>query len=480
MSLSFADGIKWLENKANKLEKIVGEKYFKREGYRGGIMGPIPAVDAINNSDIDFANTKSMTNNLAQGIDRFNLSNNALNDATQAYLGATANYGSNKNYNVFINKPTDFSEIKSTPNENISCVANSSYGGLNDASTQGFDLAYPINPTSKTNFPNAEAAANACKIWAADTQVTGASSTLSASSPSDIAPVSSDKTYFAVTKDDTNSHYKCYTGALTGTPSQYSVKQTAYVLANSSDADSGGLFLDGTIGVYNSNPPTTPADPSNPRNGVYINTALTGYGSCDKWVGGSINPGTIKASLGVNCTNITIKPVNVRYIQILSSGNNDGYIQINKLKVFAIVNGVSRNIGAGAGINNRLLNLGSATSGRGTKPGENATNRGWAWLPAWFAIVDWGPTHYPYEYHSPTPDPNEWWQLDLGQEFLVYQVDYYNRGDCCQYRAQGMKMIFLDGKKNTIDVKNPDTGSSTPYLSFKDGSAVQKFMVSAP
>ena len=377
----------------------------------------------------------------------------------------------------------DFSKIISTPYEGTTCAANSSYGGLKDTSTQGFDTAYPINPTTKTNFSDANAAINACKLWAADTQTTptgnGLASVSETSSASSVAAANSDKTYFAVTKDDTNSHYKCYTGILTGKPSQYSVKQTAYVLANSTDADSGGLFLDGTIGVYNSNPPPEPADPSNPQNSVYINTALTGYGSCDKWFGGSINPNTIKASLGVNCTNITIKPVNVRYIQILNSGNPNGYMQISKVKVLAIVNGVSKNIGAGS--SNRLLTRNSATSGRGSKPGENPINNGWGWSPPWLALIDW-PSNYgwPWMYHSATPNASEWWQLDLGQEFLVYEVDYYNRVGCCQERAEGMKMKFLDKNKTEINVKNPDTGASTAYLTFKDGSAVQKFMVSAP
>ena len=476
--MSIAHGLEWLENKAKKIEKIMEEKIYKREGYRG-IMGAIPQVDTINSSDADFAKTRSITNNLAQGIGSFNLANNALNDATQAYLGATANYGSNKNYNVFINKPVDFSQIISTPYENTTCAANSSFGGLKDTSTQGFDTAYPIDPTTKTNFPNANAAINACKLWAADTQTTptgnGLASVSATSSASSVAAANSDKTYFAVTKDDTNSHYKCYTGILTGKPSQYSVKQTAYVLANSTDADSGGLFSDGTIGVYNSNPPPEPADPINPSNAVYINTALTGYDSCDKWIGGSLNANTIKATLGANCTNITVKPVSIRYIQILNSGNPDGFLQVSKLKVLAFVNGVSKNVGLIN--NNRLLR---ATSGNGTITGENPTNRGWRGHSPNYPLFEWNTSSWPWIYHSDTTSVNEWWQLDLGQEFLVYQVDYYNRTGCCQGRAEGMKIKFLDKNKTVVNVKNPDTGASTSYLTFKDGSAVQKFMVSAP
>ena len=39
--MSIAHGLEWLENKAKKIEKIMEEKIYKREGYRG-IMGAIP------------------------------------------------------------------------------------------------------------------------------------------------------------------------------------------------------------------------------------------------------------------------------------------------------------------------------------------------------------------------------------------------------------------------------------------------------
>jgi hypothetical protein len=87
---------------------------------------------------------------------------------------------------------------------------------------------------------------------------------------------------------------------------------------------------------------------------------------------------------------------------------------------------------------------------------------------------------YPYGYHSASGSKDEWWRLDLGQEYSVYQVDYYNREGCCPWRAKGMTMEFQDKDGKGVPVKDPTTGVTTNTLVFKDDSAKQSFIISPP
>jgi hypothetical protein len=452
---------------ANKKEK---------EGYRG-ILGPDSNIDSLNQNDVDFTSVSSLKNNLSQGIDDYNTKYTALKTKTNDYLGMTANYGSDKNYNIFINKPMGYREITATPYVNGYCIANgasnSALQGLTDASTRGFDTAYP------NNFPNTAAGAteatNACKLWAADTQ----SSSSSSSNP--------DKTYFALTKDNVTNKFKCYTGdTLSGTPQQYTVKRVAYSVASSNDATRGGLFMNGTVGVYNEVIPETNYDPTNQYN---VNTRfaapLAGYTTCDRFTGGALNLESINATLGANCTNITNAPVKVRYVYIKSSQDpsiGDGYIQISQLAVFGFLNGVGQNV-ASQQVNNK------ATAGSGNGPNyTNVTNSGYAWTSSggWSMTYRSWPSFavdgvlssrpFPNGYHSASPGRNEWWSLDLGKEFPVYQIDYYNRAGCCPWRAKGMTMQLSDGNGTVISLKDPKSGVSTNTLIFND-NAKQSFVI---
>lgn len=461
MSSFLEQGLKLFANKKEK------------EGYRG-IFGPINSIDNLNKNDPDFAMVERLKNNLSQGIGDYNTKYAVVETKTNNYLGMTAQYGSNKNYNIFINKPMAYREITATPYVNGSCIANgasnAALAGLTDASSKGFDTAYP------NNFPNttagAAAATNACKLWAADTQ---RSSSSSSNSP--------DKTYFALTKDNTTNKFKCYTGdTLSGTPQQYTVKQVAYSVASSSDASRGGLFMNGTVGVYNEVIPETNYDTSNPNN---VNTRfaapLAGYTSCDKFVGGALNLESINATLGANCTNTSNAPVKVRYVYINSSQDpsvGDGYIQISQLAVWGFLNGIGQNV-ASRQVNNQA----AADCGNGANY-TNATHIGWegnrygGGLPA-YAIdgVLRSRTFQEGGYHSASTSRTEWWSLDLGKEFPVYQIDYYNRAGCCEWRAKGMTMQLKDGNGTLISLKDPKTGASTNTLIFNSNSK-QTFVIS--
>ena len=458
MSLFLQDGLKWLENKSKKIKREI-KNIKTKEGYRG-IMGNIPSVDAVNNSDSDFTTTVTLTDNLAQGINTYNTKYDSLNTATKTYLGKTSEYGVDKNYNMFINTPMDFSKITATPYTKGVCVANGASSnntlhGLTDAGVN-FTAAYPNN---FANTPTgAKEAINACKLWAADTQTYSSSST---------NPTS---TYFAVTKDTSDDpKFKCYTGnTLSGEPKQYTVKQVAYVLANSSDVDQGGFFSDGTFGVYNSKP-TADADTSNPNNiSTRFAAPLAGYEYCDKMVGGSLNPKSITATLGANCTNVTGKPVNIRFIRVNASGIPWMFIQISQLAVFAISNGVGMNV---------------ATSQNNNKAVATASSQ-YSWYTEPVRAIDGqlAARSYPYIFHSGSYG-TEWWQLDLGQEYPVYQIDYYNREGCCQDRARGMTLQFKDGSGGNWDsaqlvqVKDPVSGANAPSLKFLSDAMKQTFMI---
>ena len=461
MSLFFADGKKWLENKAKKIEKFLENKPDKKEGYRG-IMGPIDSIDSMNTSELN--QTSTISNNLAQGVSDYNTKYNALSSDTTAYLGMTAQYGSDKNYNIFINAPLDNGNITASPYSGGKCIANgtsySALAGLIDASTKGFDTAYPSD-----KFPNTPAgttlAMNACKLWAADSQV-----------PSSNNPAN---TYFALTKD-ANNKFKCYTGnSLTNsTPTPYVIKKVAYKVASSNDASRGGLFYDGTVGVYNETVSLAgPADTSNPNNvQTPFASPFTKYTKCDRMSGGSVNPTTINATLGVNCSNFKGTPVKIRYIYVNTNkksnnyGQDDGWIQISKLFVFAFTSNGNSTVVTDITKNNKLV----AHSGNG----ENYSNQtdssysysGFNLYSPLNLNVDL--TRNTSMYHSATNNINEWWSVDLGDEYSVFKITYINRWDCCRFRAKGMTMQFKDGAGNFVSVKDPVTGQSTQTLTFTD------------
>jgi hypothetical protein len=56
---------------------------------------------------------------------------------------------------------------------------------------------------------------------------------------------------------------------------------------------------------------------------------------------------------------------------------------------------------------------------------------------------------HPFEFHNQCK-ANEWWLVDFGKTYPIKRVEYYNRGDCCQSRANGMLIELLDTSKNVI------------------------------
>ena len=392
-SLSIADGEQWLKNKYRKIENLFSGK----EGF--GILGPNASVDGMNASEL--LSTTDLTRTFNTGITQNSTVNTALNAKRTSYLGSPASYSKNRNYNLYINSNfKNVSDITATPDA-VGCVSIDTItgtGGLIDTGAAWL-TAYPVTGT-QGNFASVADATNACKLWAADAS----------------------HNTFAITKN-ANKNYKCYTGSNLSTAKKaYTHKTVVLNLANDISATRGGLFADGTIGIYNSQNNSSGTDPYNKKFLLNGPIKITG---CDTWNGGGVNSSSIRASYGVNCSNITNPPLNVRYISII--GNGRDVIQIAQLAVFGFVNGVSQNLARLPSVTTTVL----STFERYGDPHKNKAIDG-----VLQARV------FPNIYHSNGTGSSEFWRLDLLQDYPVYKVVYYNRIDCCSQRAKGMTIIL--------------------------------------
>jgi hypothetical protein len=443
------DGIEWLKNKSKKIEGI-----FLKEGYRG-ILGE-SEIDSINSDEAYINSDMTGGNNLAQGITDYQTKFDSLTDTINDYYLGVSKSGNIVSRNIYVDKRRDISATGYSKDGVNTCVANSSLSGLTDASTRGFDTAYP------SNFTNEADAINACKLWAADSQ----SPPSTGSNPT--------TTYFAVTKD--NNKYKCSYGNLSGTPLSYSSKKVAYVVKSSNDATRGGLFHDGSVGVYNHNSSASPSGASNPYN-IQSTSFLTGYDKCNKFFGGALNMSSINATLGANCSPSNITPVNIRYITINASTDStvpNRFIQISQLVVYGLVNNIgqilnktySDNIKAYCG-NDAAKTIPNNNKGYDGWSDPNSAINGSISNRGWMSI-----------YHSKTPYSTEWWKLDLGQEYPIYQIEYYNRGECCQKRAKGMTMQFQKADGTVVSIKDLTSGQITTTLTFNE-QLKQTFMITS-
>ena len=218
--MSLSDGLNWIDNQTKKIkEGLLASSPFQKEGY-GGILGP-SIIDVTNEQET--ATTSGLAASIQGDLQKYATANQTLQEKTNKYLNSVPET-QGRNYNIFINKAAGHSDIKSTFVDKSQCVDTSVITGseLKDAG-ELFYSAYP------NNFSSVIDANNACKLWAADAGVPN----------------------YAVGKSTNNSTYTCHVGSFSGNPSKYSVPQVAYIIASSNDATLGGLFLDGTIGVFN-------------------------------------------------------------------------------------------------------------------------------------------------------------------------------------------------------------------------------------
>jgi hypothetical protein len=200
----------------------------------------------------------------------------------------------------------------------------------------------------------------------------------------------------------------------------------------------GGLFGNGQIGVYGRS-----TDSTIPVGINTLNTVPAGYEGCHQFRGGGINKSSIKANFGRNCSNVTNPPANVRYIQVVSNEQGD-CLQIAQLVVNAFVDGVLTNVaGRGTPIATDLFDGTSLT----------------APIDGTFA-----PRNFPDIYHS-TCQKYSYWQLDLGQDYSVTQIIYYNRADGWAERSNGATIILI-----------ANDGTTYPAITLT-GAATQSFNV---
>jgi hypothetical protein len=74
--------------------------------------------------------------------------------------------------------------------------------------------------------------------------------------------------------------------------------------------------------------------------------------------------------------------------------------------------------------------------------------------------------------HTAANDPNRWWEVDLGEDLILKQINIYNRASCCGERLNAAVLKVLDADRNEIYVSDPVVGAVTggKYVYDNDGA----------
>ncbi len=145
-----------------------------------------------------------------------------------------------------------------------------------------------------------------------------------------------------------------------------------------------------------------------------------------------------------NFADIDITPV--RYIRI---GSSD-YLQISQIAVY------SNNVNIAIGKTVTASKSHSVSSNKDKAIDGNLLAR-----------------KYPDIYHS-ADKADVYWQLDLGKEYHIDRIEYYNRSDtCCFKRALNMKMILVNNKNQKVAVINSFTADPKQSFTFKRKNLVE-------
>jgi len=142
------------------------------------------------------------------------------------------------------------------------------------------------------------------------------------------------------------------------------------------------------------------------------------------------------------------QPAGVRYIAI----GSPGYLQISQLKVMA--DGI--NVAAGK----KVLST-SELSPEMAKIAVDGVS---------------APRPFPSIYES--GEENATWALDLGKEYKISEIVFYNRSDGCGDRAAVMKMVLFDGNANRIGDTYPF--NSDKIQTFQFTASTEKAGLSTP
>jgi len=157
---------------------------------------------------------------------------------------------------------------------------------------------------------------------------------------------------------------------------------------------------------------------TNPTGMKVLNLVPNGYEKCDPFVGGGVNKYKVNASYGRNCSSDSQPPLNVRYV-IYTPNDSGDYLQIASLAVNAIVDGNIVNVAP----------RGTATSSPQWPGGFSA-----------YSVVNGNLNNNMGSHSAPGASPDAFWKLDLGRDYPVTEIVYWNRGDCCAERAIGSKL----------------------------------------
>ena len=132
---------------------------------------------------------------------------------------------------------------------------------------------------------------------------------------------------------------------------------------------------------------------------------------------------------------LKIRPI--RYVNVLSASPGT-CIQISQVAVYSIEN-PSVNIAQG-----------KPTKSQGAYSAQAVASN----------AVDGtlAPRAYPNIYHSPC-GTGDYWQVDLGSEYPVSKIVYYNRQDCCQDRAQNLILSLRTGNNDVVVWEGPFTSA---------------------
>ena len=387
----------------NNIKKV--QKAFQSSGTREGFYG-IASTDTSSNFNILNASELETLNSKKMLFDKYttDLSNAsmALNKKINTYAKNMSENKMGVNYNLFTNSLLYTEDILVDSSDQ--CVNSSELKttGSGFAIDPAFNAAYP--PISQgrgkpdVNFTSFMSAKEACKLWAYDSK----------------------KQLFGVS-NRTGGGYDCYTSNNAPSPKPaYLYEQVAYTVASSVGANKGGIFNNGQIGVYNSaqTNPTIVFDSST--------TKYSGYSGCDKWTGGKIKPSSITASYGRNCNNLpeSIKPIKIRYVLVLPAPGRN--VQMSQIAVYAIVKGLS-------------VNVAYNNNGRVARPGYKVEYSGHYSEKKMSGELHKYHEMYPVDgvlatrnldegifLSQPSFGGNNFWRLDLGQEYNVYKIVYYN------------------------------------------------------
>lgn len=421
----------------NNIKKV--QNAFKSSGTREGFYG-IDSTDADANINILNAGELATLNSKKMLFDKYttDLSNASmeLNKKIKTYARNMSEIPMGVNYNLFTNRLLDTENI--LVNSSEQCVNNSllKTTGSGFAIDPAFNDAYP--PISQgggkpdVNFTSFMSAKEACKLWAYDSK----------------------KQLFGVTKQ-TGGGYDCYTSNnAPSTQPAYLYEQVAYTVASSVGGKFGGIFKNGQIGVYNG----VEANPNIVFDSSTSSPPYSGYAACDKWSGGKIKPSSITASYGRNCNNLpeSIKPRKIRYVMVLPAPGRN--IQMSQIAVYAIVKGLSVNV---AYYNPNIERPGYKVEySRYLSTGEQRWNGNLYNLHEMYPVDGVLATRNWEEgvfLSQTTFGGANYWRLDLGREYNVYKVVYYNSSQS-PGSTDGAKIQLFGSDLSTLAVQYVLTG----------------------